>query len=281
MSRFSRVAVLGVVCTFVLAITPARAQDEPAKDNPGVPRFPGMLMESGSSTDFDGFDFQTHVDGATQRVEGKSWSFTYALPPGARRGSPLEITRNYANQFTARGGKVLFQLPDASMSTMRMPLGTGGAERWLALTVNNEGEQVMMRIIETAAMKQKVEFSADEMAEQVASTGKVILRGILFDTAKSDIKPESAPVLDEVAAMMKQNAAVRFRIDGHTDNVGSTPANIALSRARAASVKTALITRGVEAARLSSDGFGDAQPVADNATEDGRAQNRRVELVKQ
>ena len=280
MSGFTRAAAVVVVSLFVLAVPSARAQeDEPAKDNPSVPRFPGMVMESGVQTDFDGYDFQITEDGATQRVEGKSWDFTYALKPGARQPSALEVTRNYANQFVARGGKVLFQASDATMATMRMPLG--GGQRCLTVVVNNGGEQIVMRIIEPAAMKQKVELSADEMAEQVGSTGKVILRGILFDTAKSDIKADSAPVLDEVAAMMTKSAAVRFRIDGHTDNVGSKAANLALSRARAASVKAALVARGVAAARLSSDGFGDAQPVADNATEDGRAQNRRVELVKQ
>ena len=67
-----------------------------------------------------------------------------------------------------------------------------------------------MAVIETAAMTQKVEFSADEMAEQAASTGKITLHGILFDTAKTEIKPESNPVLDEVAAMMKKSAEVKF-----------------------------------------------------------------------
>ena len=281
MTRSHRVYVLLLLFALAMFGRPAAAQQEgePAKDHPSVPRFPGMSMESGQETDFDGFDFPISADGATKRAEGKSWQFTYALKEGARHASPLEIVRNYANQFTARGGKLVYQTPGADEATMMMPLGAG--ERWLHLLINNGGEQVLMAVIETAAMTQKVEFSADEMAEQAASTGKITLHGILFDTAKTEIKPESNPVLDEVAAMMKKSAEVKFRIDGHTDNVGAKAANLALSKGRAASVKAALVSRGVDAARLTSDGLGDAKPIADNATEEGRRQNRRVELVKQ
>lgn len=258
---------------------PLFGQDEPAKDNPSVPRFPGMVMESGRATDFSGYEFPVSADGKTQRAEGKSWEFTYNLKEGARHPSPLEVVRNYANQFTARGGKVLYQLPDATEATMMMPLG--GGQRWLHLIINNDGEQILMSIIETAAMAQKVEFSADQIAAQVAATGRIALRGILFDTAKTAIKAESNGLLDEVAGMMKKDAAVKFRVEGHTDNVGAKPANLTLSRGRAAAVKAALESRGIATNRLTSEGFGDTQPVASNDTEDGRSQNRRVELVKQ
>jgi outer membrane protein OmpA-like peptidoglycan-associated protein len=236
-----------------------------------------MLMSSGTETDFNAFEFRISRDETTKRVEGKSWQYEYNLKEGARHASPLEIARNYANQFTSRGGKVIYQAADASVTTLMMPLGAG--ERWMQIQTN--GDTIEMNIIETAAMIQKVEFSADEMAEQAASSGKITLHGILFDTAKSEIKPESNPVLDEVATMMKKSAALKFRIEGHTDNVGAKASNLTLSKGRAASVKTALVARGVDAARLTSDGMGDTKPVADNATEDGRQQNRRVELIKQ
>lgn len=279
MTRFRGVCVVFVVFAFVMFGRPVAAhQDpEPAKDHPSVPRFPGMVMTSGTSSDFNGYDFQISSENATKRVEGKSWEFEYNLKEGARHPSALEISRNYSAQFRSRGGKVIYQASDASVTTMMMPLG--GGERWMHLQTN--GDSIVMVIIETAAMIQKVEFSADEMAAQAASTGKIVLHGILFDTAKTDIKAESGPVLDEVAAMMKTNAGLKFRIEGHTDNVGAKAANLALSKGRAASVKAALVSRGVDAARLTTDGLGDTKPIADNATEDGRRQNRRVELVKQ
>jgi OOP family OmpA-OmpF porin len=277
MSSFKRIAILSL-CTFTLCSLWAQAQEaEPAKDHPSVPRFPGMNMSSGTETDFDAFEFRVSLDETTKRVEGKSWVFEYNLKEGARHPSALEISRNYANQFTARGGKVIFQAADATYTTMMMPLGSG--ERWMQIQTN--GDAIILNIIETAAMVQKVEFSADEMAAQAAATGTITLHGILFDTAKTEIKPESNPVLDEVATMMKKGAALKFRIEGHTDNVGAKTANLTLSKGRAASVKTALVARGVDAGRLTSEGLGDTQPVGSNATDEGRQQNRRVALVKQ
>ena len=277
MIRSTCAVMLSFVLTLALGQPTFAHQDpEPAKDHPSVPRFPGMIMSSGNSTDFNGIDFQIGPENKMKRLEGKSWEFEYTLKEGARHPSALEIVRNYLTQFTARGGKMIYQSADSTEATMMMPLGSG--ERWLHLQTN--GDSIIMAIIETAPMTQKVEFSADEMAAQAAATGKIVLHGILFDTGKTDITAASVPVLDEVAAMMKTNPTMKFRIDGHTDNVGAKAANLALSKGRAAAVKAALVSRGVDTARLTSDGLGDTKPVADNATEEGRQQNRRVELVK-
>lgn len=191
----------------------------------------------------------------------------------------LEIARNYANQFKARGGQVIYQAIDSGggTATMMMPLGDG--ERWLGLYID-DGTYIDMKIIETAAMQQKVEFSADEMAQQLTATGRVSVYGILFDTGKADIKPESAPVLDEIVKVFKADPSLKLMIEGHTANVGQKAANLDLSKKRAGVVKTALVSRGIDAARLTPEGYGDSKPVADNATDEGRAKNRRVELVK-
>lgn len=119
------------------------------------------------------------------------------------------------------------------------------------------------------------------MAELLKSAGKVTLRGILFGTGRVNIKSESNALLDEVAGMLKTNPDLKLRIEGHTDNVGNKAANVTLSRGRAAAVKTALVARGVAADRLTTEGYGDTKPVADNSTDPERTQNRRVELVKQ
>jgi outer membrane protein OmpA-like peptidoglycan-associated protein len=88
-------------------------------------------------------------------------------------------------------------------------------------------------------------------------------------------------VLSDLLAVLKSNADWRLRIEGHTDNVGDKAANLKLSNARAAAVAAWLTGQGIDAARLSTAGLGDTQPVADNSTEDGRAKNRRVVLIKQ
>jgi len=270
--------ILVAFTAFALGVSPLAAQDEPAKDHPSVPRFPGFAMDSGKETDFDSFDFPLGGD-QSKTVEGKSWQYTYVIKEGARKASGLEIIRNYENQFKSRGGRLVYKEPGNGGATLMMPLGKG--ERWLNLAFNNDAEMILMAIIETAEMKQKVEFSADEMAGQLAASGKITLHGILFDTAKADIQPASNPVLDEVAALLKKDDTLKLRIEGHTDNVGAKPANLALSRGRASAVKAAIVSRGVAADRLAAEGFGDTKPVADNSAEEGRRQNRRVDLVKQ
>lgn len=263
---------------FALAISPAQAQEEPAKDHPVVSRFPGFVMEDAKVTDFDAVEFAIG-DEQVKTVEGKSWDLHYAIKEGTRVPSYLEVIRNYENQFKAKGGRLVFKQPNNTEATLMMPAGKG--ERWMSLVLGNSGEVIVLKIIDTAEMKQKVEFTADEMAEQLAASGKVTLRGILFDTGKTDIKPESDPILEQVAAMLKKDAALKLRVEGHTDNAGAKAANLTLSKGRAAAVKSALVAKGIDAARLTTEGFGDTRPVADNSTNEGRAQNRRVELVKQ
>jgi outer membrane protein OmpA-like peptidoglycan-associated protein len=260
-----------------LTLRPVAAQDEPEKDHPSVPRFPGFSMEEAKVTDFDSFEFPLTEDYKT--VEGKSWQYVYQLKEGAKKPSELEVIRNYESQFKARGGRLLYKGTGNTVATMIMPLGKG--ERWLNLSIENDAGTIRMAIIETAAMKQKLEFSADEMAEQFAASGTVTLHGVLFETAKTDIQPESNAVLDEVAALLKKDTPLKLKINGHTDNVGAKAANLTLSRGRAAAVKTGLVSRGIAADRLTAEGYGDTKPVADNGTDEGRRQNRRVELVKQ
>lgn len=281
MSAQRYAAVLSLGCLLLWGGPATAQEEEPGKDHPSVPRFPGTQMVESDQTDFDGYDFPVDCADKTQRVEGRSWRLTYVLKEGARKPSVLEIVRNYANQVKARGGRVVCQNlePEQGWATLTMPLDRG--ERWLQLEVRNNAYDYTMRIIESAEMAQKLEFSADQMAEQLRSSGRLTLRGVLFDTGKTEIKPESNGLLDEVAAMLKANPDLRLRIEGHTDNVGGAAANLQLSKGRAAAVKTALLARGVAGERLAAEGYGDTRPVAGNATEDGRAQNRRVELVKQ
>ncbi len=127
-----------------------------------------------------------------------------------------------------------------------------------------------------------VTVDAAAMAKEVAATGHVALYGIYFDTNKTDIKPESAPALDEIAKFLKQDPKVTVYVVGHTDNVGGYESNMGLSQRRAEAVVKELTTKyGIAATRLKAAGSGPLAPVAPNGTEDGRAKNRRVELVTQ
>ena len=123
-------------------------------------------------------------------------------------------------------------------------------------------------------------ITASAMADALAKDGRIAL-DIHFDTNKATIKEESFPVLDQVAGMLKANPGLKVSVEGHTDNTGTPDTNKKLSDERARSVMGALVSRGVEAGRLKSVGWGQEKPVADNRTETGRAKNRRVEIVKQ
>ena len=130
-------------------------------------------------------------------------------------------------------------------------------------------------------MEQKVEFSAGELARALNDKGSVALHNILFDSGKATLKAESAAALAPVGELLKSDAGLKLEIQGHTDNVGQPPVNLKLSQDRAAAVKAYLVQSfGIPAARLTTAGFGDTRPVSDNSAEAGRAQNRRVELVK-
>ena len=107
---------------------------------------------------------------------------------------------------------------------------------------------------------------------------KIVLRGVNFDFDKSNIRSDAAPVLKEAANVLKENANLKVSVEGHTDAKGSDDYNLKLSMRRAAAVKAFLIQEGVAESRLSTRGLGESQPVASNETDDGRAQNRRVEL---
>jgi OmpA-OmpF porin, OOP family len=126
-----------------------------------------------------------------------------------------------------------------------------------------------------------VEVKAPELAKALSSAGKVDVYGILFDTDKTELKPESRAMLEEVANLLKSDPALKLEVAGHTDNTGAADHNMRLSLGRAAAVVDALTsTYGIDKSRLQPKGYGDSRPVAPNDSEEGRAKNRRVELRK-
>jgi outer membrane protein OmpA-like peptidoglycan-associated protein len=169
--------------------------------------------------------------------------------------------------------------PDSIHSTFM--LKQNGSELWLHVDVSNSGEVYELYIVEKKLMDQQIELTAAELAKTLNEKGSIALHNILFDTGKATIKPESAKELSLVIDVLKADAALKIEVQGHTDNVGAKAANLTLSQQRADAVRDYLIkTGGIAAARLTAVGFGDTKPVAPNTTDEGKASNRRVELVK-
>ena len=136
-------------------------------------------------------------------------------------------------------------------------------------------------VIKSGTMTNKmVTVSASDIQKGIDAQGHIAIYGIYFDTNKVDLKPESKPSLEQVAAYLKQNPAMNIHVVGHTDSVGLLDANLKLSRGRAAAVVAALVHNyGVPENRLNPAGVGSLAPVATNTTDSGRAKNRRVELI--
>jgi outer membrane protein OmpA-like peptidoglycan-associated protein len=121
-------------------------------------------------------------------------------------------------------------------------------------------------------------YHIDIPLQPLEANAAVVLKNIFFETNKYELKPESEAELNEVVQLLKDNPTLRIQINGHTDNSGNTADNKTLSENRARAVTNYLTAKGIAAGRLSFKGFGDSQPVADNATPEGRAKNRRTEL---
>lgn len=187
------------------------------------------------------------------------------------------MIRNYQNAVARIGGKTVYENDDHNAVTLR--ISKEGKDIWAYIYGGND---YTLTIVEREAMKQEITANADAMQGGLAEAGHVEVPGIFFDFNKSVVEPESKPALEEVAKMLKANATMKVWVVGHTDSVGTVEANQKLSEARAAAVAQALVSDyGINAARLKGYGVGPLSPVASNETEEGKARNRRVELVKQ
>ena len=225
---------------------------------------------------FDAYEFQ--LKDGTQRVEGHHLRYEYSFDEAAgNMPGTLQIVRNYEAAARKIGGQILWD--DVRRATIK--ISKNGQETWAFLEAFNEGRSYELHIVERGQMKQDVVADAAALGSGLKETGHVEVPGIFFDFGKSEIKPESEAALNEVVKLLRGNAAWKVWVVGHTDNVGAVESNLTLSGARSAAVVKALTLKGIDARRLAAHGAGPFAPVAANDTDEGRARNRRVELVKQ
>lgn len=269
MMRYA-VCVLASLATLASGAAFAAEQKDhkDCKDSPVISRFPGAYINNCSHENFKAFDVP--APGKPKHVEGEVDQASYVAPKGLTQA---ELQRNLSNALKAAGYEIVM---DSAAGRLTAHKGN----TWYWASVDNAG--YVQRVIHEKDMQQQVVANADELKKGIDAEGHMVANGVLFDTDKADIKPESKPALDEIAKLLKADGTLRIYVVGHTDNQGALAHNMELSKARASAVVKALEAQyGVAAARLASYGAGPYAPVASNDSEDGRAKNRRVELVKQ
>ncbi len=255
----------------------AEKDKQGSKDHPLLTRMPDFHIIDYSEKDFDKHEFFVQ-NGKKVSVEGHKYYIQYNLNQGAKGPGDLKVVRNIQNALTKIGGKVLFEGERPWNSTVK--LEKGGKETWV--TVSAWPTLYRLTIVEKEVMKQEVEANAEAMGNDINTTGHVSIYGIYFDTGKTEIKPESDAAIAEIAKLLKNNNALKVYVVGHTDNAGSFDANMKLSKDRAVAVTNSLVSKhGIASSRLKAYGVSSLNPIASNKTEEGKAKNRRVELVEQ
>jgi OOP family OmpA-OmpF porin len=271
------IAVMYLICPLI------QAQDSEFKDTPWFSGMPNFQIYDAEDIEFDSYNFFNGKNCVS--VEGKKYKRTYTLKEDAQQSSIIQISRNYANAIRSMGGTVVFDgAPQdaecADNNGLQMVIGKvvkDGNEMWVEIVPTGGGNDYYMTIVLKELMKQDV--TASNMFETLNRDGHIALY-INFDTGKSVIRSESGPIIGQIVEMMKSNPELKLGIEGHTDNAGSSASNKILSEERAKSVVSAIAGQGISIERLSSSGFGQDKPIADNNTDEGRAKNRRVELVR-
>ena len=268
-------AVLFLMAAGLAAVV--QKDDPKCKDHPLFTRMPDYWIRSCKQLQFDSFEFVV-AKGKKEAVEGQLWRLDYYPQADAvSKPSPLQIQRNYENAIQKLGGEVVWS--EKGRSTLK--LVKDGKEFWVDLIAEFTGKY-WMTIVQKQGMAQDIVANAEVFANDINTTGHAAVYGIYFDSGKSLIKPESAQAIAEIAKLLKNQPALKIFVVGHTDNQGGVEGNIKLSQDRAEAVlKTLVSEHGIAALRLRSYGCGQFAPVASNDSEEGRAKNRRVELVKQ
>jgi outer membrane protein OmpA-like peptidoglycan-associated protein len=297
--------IFTLILTMVFTLSAMAQEDtEGCKDHPLFNRMPNYYLGDCAQVEFGSMKFPVGKPDPKndnkikmEAVEGKIMAYYYYLKEGATPASALQIAQNFRNAAKQKGGIVLVEYPGGCVGEYEygsyindgvIPWANGceswgttikmtkdAKEIWLFVQPTDEGYNMV--IAEKEAMKQDIQ--ANEMFDKLNKDGFIALY-INFETGKADIKPESQKIIDQIVEMLQKNPSLKVSIEGHTDNVGTKEFNQKLSDERAKAVMNAIIAKGIDKNRLSSKGWGQTKPIADNNTEEGRAKNRRVEIVK-
>jgi OmpA-OmpF porin, OOP family len=276
MNKFILLVALSVLLSFS-----TYAQDaEGTQDPPMFPTRMANYLRTESVANFDAVDFNVAPAGSkiiSKEGNKSSTRYEFNAASGQQKPSSLQILRNYeaaskkigavTKYLNAGEGLAVFELLKDNSDTW-IKVETGG---------NDNSDFYIITVLSIEAMTQEV--NAKEILSALNTDGHISLY-INFETGKSTIKAESQKTIDQLAEMLNASPTVKISIEGHTDNVGTPAANQVLSENRAKAVLKSLVNLGISETRLSSKGWGETKGITANKTEEDRAKNRRVEIVK-
>lgn len=260
---------------------------ETTKEHPLIRPFPGSVLAENMSnySKFNAYEFYCLNETTDKRekktIKGEYWRLLYEVrtPSGDRvkNISKLEFFENYRAAAEEKGGRVVYE--DVGQMVLTIPRDDGGVT-WLRVSGNAGLGQQDLIIVDEKPFKKSLTFGPAEMKAALDAEGRVQLHGILFDLDKSSLQPESTRQLQHVVILLKDNPDLTLEVQGHTDDQGSDEYNMKLSQLRAETVVAYLGLFGIDSSRLVPKGYGESKPVMPKTTEEARAANRRVELVK-
>ncbi len=308
-----RIIVILVVIAFLLSFRVSFGDVPGSKDHPLLSRYPGSKIIFYEQKQF--FEFfllkapkkiknYTLKECKKFKTEGKVTKIIYGIPHGI---SAFEVFKNYEMALKRAGFNILANIRDKDIRSFierdcgfpdingfgsenkrnHFYLSAVNPEKTIFVSVyagdgyQGRSGKAAVGIVEKKNIKIGL-IAADNIKTTLDLKGHIALYGIYFDFNKSDIKPKSEPMIKEIAKFLKKNPKIKVYIVGHTDNIGKLGYNMELSKKRAEAVVSELTKKyGIKADRLKAFGVGPLCPVASNKTEQGRAKNRRVEIVKQ
>ncbi|HEX8167892.1 MAG TPA: OmpA family protein [Beijerinckiaceae bacterium] len=237
-------------------------------------RMPAYEAGTPEKRNFDELKFLVRGDEEVAEVaaQGAKYMVTYALKAGAQASSDVEIQDNYRAALAQLGAVTLYTDPRTTVARLEQ----GGQTVWVR--VYSQESDIEVQAIEEKPFVPPAPQAA-ALKGALDKEGRAALY-LAFDTARAALRPDQAKAIAEVVKLLKENPGLKLSVEGHTDDVGPRATNEKLSRDRAAAVVDALVAAGISRERLKSAGHGPAKPIADNATSEGRARNRRIELVK-
>ncbi len=296
--------------SLVLASSASAGRDVPGgRDHPELGRIPGSVLTGFEHKQYGTLRLPLKIEGIrvsrSLQPSGEVWRLQYRLP---KKMGPDGAYAVYLDNLKEKGFELLYQCEDEDTmfyTTLRRRLkyqwgsnimtvyclvakGTlRGREATVGVfsTAKLRGSEpeVRLYIVESKPLEAKLEVvGAEKMAQEIEKKGHVALYGILFDHDSDKLKPDSLKAIAEIAKYLSAHPKVKLYVVGHTDNTGTYQYNLDLSKRRARAVVRSLVRKhGISANRLKAVGVGPVAPVASNQTEEGRAKNRRVELVAQ